>query len=87
MKYLELICTTNFKYSDILGLGDMTLLFDYKLLVLFVACLTQFIRGVFLSGSVSIYPLYYEQQYGERVMSAVIGSILIAVSYLFSKLC
>lgn len=47
--------------------------------------MSEFLRGVFITGALGVYPIYYEAHYDERVISATIGSLGYGLTYLISK--
>ena len=64
---------------------EMKRVVGYKYFVLVAACITQFLRGTLVNGTLAIYPLYYQQQYQDRVLSATIPSAGSALAYILSK--
>ena len=53
----------------------------YKWLILVSACTTQFLRSAFLYGTIPVLSIYYEENFGDRKLSSMIGSTQAAFAY------
>ena len=54
----------------------------YRYFVLFSACLTMFLRSVFIFGTLPVLSNYYDAQFDNRKLSSIIGPVQMACGYL-----
>lgn len=57
----------------------------YRWLVLASTCLCQLLGIGYMTASINIYPIYYEDTFGDRQLAGQIGSVGISISFLACK--
>lgn len=58
----------------------------YKWLIITAGCITMFLRAIFINGTLPILSIYYEQNFSDRKLSSMIGSVQMATSYIGGEL-
>ena len=60
--------------------------FSLRHFLVMASCfVTQYLTMGFAFGSISLLPLYYQERYNERTLSAHIGAVQVAVSLMSGK--
>ena len=57
----------------------------YRWILLASTCMCQLLGIGYMSASVNIYPIYYEDRFGDRKMAGQIGSVGLSLSFLACK--
>lgn len=58
----------------------------YKWVILVLVCFVQMLRAGFISGTLSLFSIYYTDRYDDRQLSSNIGSIQLSVANLAGEL-
>ena len=57
----------------------------YRWVILVSACFVQMLRAGFISGTLSLFAIYYNERYDNRQLSSNIGSVQLSVANLVGK--
>lgn len=58
----------------------------YKWLILAAGCVTMFLRAIFISGTLPVLSIYYNDKYTDRKLASMISSIQTATGFVGCKL-
>ena len=57
----------------------------YRWILLGSTCLSQMLALGYMAGSSGMYPIHYEDRFGDRKMAGQIGNVGLAISFLACK--
>ena len=73
------------RYRDSTNMVAVSKCHGYRWIIAIACFVSNFLTFGYIYGAMSIMPLYYQKQYGERTLSTTIGTLQLALSLLGGK--